>query len=137
TAHSQNNVSFRIPTPVFGAGLIEAIADETILANIKSPAVMGVSGHVNREGNAGTITRFGWKAQNKSLVIFSAEAYNVEQGVTNEGFPQERSASPECFANPTPEDHSRIRNDAGSLTGTVTEMSGDIVNFANFMRLLA
>jgi CxxC motif-containing protein (DUF1111 family) len=40
---------------------------------------------VNRNGNDGTVTRFGWKAQNKSLVIFSGEAYNVELGITNEG----------------------------------------------------
>jgi len=30
--------------------------------------------------NDGTISRFGWKAQNKSLMIFSGEAYNVEYG---------------------------------------------------------
>src|SRR5689334_14124591 len=49
TAIAQNNLSFRIPTPTFGAGLIEAIEDSTILANIKS-SVMGVTGHENREG---------------------------------------------------------------------------------------
>jgi len=44
----------------------------------------------NRNGNDGTIARFGWKAQNKSLLLFSGEAYNVEQGVTNELFQTER-----------------------------------------------
>ena len=38
----------------------------------------------------GSITRFGWKAQNKSLVIFSVEGYNLEQGVSYEEFPDER-----------------------------------------------
>ena len=107
-ASTHDNISFRIPTPVFGAGLIEAIADETILANIKNPPQMGVSGHVNREGNAGTVTRFGWKAQNKSLVIFSAEAYNVEQGVTNELFPQERDETAKCTFGTYPEDHTNF-----------------------------
>ena len=130
-AHSQNNVTFRIPTPVFGAGLIEAIADETILANIKNPPVMGVSGHVNREGNAGTITRFGWKAQNKSLVIFSAEAYNVEQGVTNELFPQERDETSKCTFGTYPEDHTNFEETQPQ------QISSDAVNFANFMRFLA
>src|SRR5207237_10773442 len=102
-------------------------------ANLASTAsqrqALGIGGVFNTSGNDGTITRFGWKAQNKSLLIFAAEAYNVEQGVSNEGFPQERSASPECFANPPPEDHNHIRvDDSGSLTGTVTQMSGDIVN---------
>src|SRR5262249_8243588 len=94
TAAAQNNLIFRIPTPVFGAGLIESILDSTILANKVANAAaktaLGISGHENREGNAGTITRIGWKAQNKSLAIFSGEAYNVEMGVTNELFQNER-----------------------------------------------
>ena len=104
-AAAQGNLVFRIPTPTFGLGLVEAIKDSTILANIKNPPVMGISGRVNREGNAGTVTRFGWKAQNKSLVIFSGEAYNVEQGVTNELFPQERDETPSCQFNRHPENH--------------------------------
>src|SRR5215471_301191 len=82
------NVIFRVPTPVFGAGLIEAISDSTILNNANANQTqkqnLGISGHANFSGNDGTITRFGWKAQNKSLLIFAGEAYNVEQGVTNE-----------------------------------------------------
>ena len=126
-----NNLSFRIPTPVFGAGLIEAIADETILANIKKQPVMGVSGHANREGNAGTVTRFGWKAQNKSLVIFSGEAYNVEQGVTNELFPQERDETSRCTFGTYPENHTNFEETQPQ------NISSDAINFANFMRFLA
>src|SRR5229473_141955 len=110
------NIIFRIPTPVFGAGLIEAISDSAILANMHSNAsaksAMGIFGHanahlsgnVNRNANDGTITRFGWKAQNKSLLMFASEAYNVEMGVTNELFPQERDETPGCLFNATPED---------------------------------
>src|SRR5262249_890508 len=61
TAAAQNNLIFRIPTPLFGAGLIEAILDFTIIANknsnLNAKAALGISGHENREGNAGTITR--------------------------------------------------------------------------------
>src|SRR3974390_1248506 len=60
-----DNVIFRIPTPTFGAGLIENIADDTILdnmtANSSLKTQLGVSGHPNRSGNDGSITRFGWK----------------------------------------------------------------------------
>ena len=49
-----------------------------------------LGGNVNRSANDGTITRFGWKAQNKSLLMFAGEAYNVEMGISNELFPQER-----------------------------------------------
>lgn len=128
---ASGNVSYRIPTPVFGAGLIEAIPDSTILANEAANASaksnLGISGRENRSGNDGTITRFGWKAQNKSLLIFAGEAYNVEQGVTNEVFPNSRQTDPACDTNGLPEDHTDLTTGAAS----------DTVNFALFMRLLA
>lgn len=131
-AASQHNLIFRIPTPVFGAGLIEAIPDSTILANQNANSNakrnFGIAGHPNRNGNDGTVTRFGWKAQNKSLKIFASEAYNVEQGVTNEGFPNEREENPSCFFNGTPEDHTHA--DAT----TPQAMLSDIERFVNFMR---
>jgi len=137
------NVVFRIPTPIFGAGLIEAIPDAEILANMavdthrKKP--MGIYGHpnahlagnVNRNAADGTITRFGWKAQTNSLLMFSGEAYSIEMGVTNQLFPQEREESPDCVLGPTPEDASVFASPAPG------EMASDIVGFANFMRLLA
>ena len=129
------NVIFRIPTPVYGGGLIEGIKDSTIVANksenAAAKAALGISGHENREGNTGTITRFGWKAQNKSLPIFSGEAYNVEQGVTNELFQQERDETPGCLFNPTAEDHTSF------APGPVNDVNSDVIAFANFMRFLA
>src|SRR6516162_4717477 len=110
------NIIFRIPTPVFGAGLIEAIPDSAILANLQTNATdrsaLGISGHpnailsgnVNRSANDGTITRFGWKAQNKSLLMFASEAYNVEMGISNQLFPQERDETPSCLFTATPND---------------------------------
>ncbi len=87
-----NNIIFRIPTPTFGAGLIENIDDSTLIANQQAQAAnnFGIGGAFNRNGNDGTIARFGWKAQNKSLLLFAGEAYNVEMGITNEIFSQER-----------------------------------------------
>ena len=144
TALAQNNVIFRIPTPVFGLGLVEATPDQALIDNLNSTAKartwLGIAGSFNTSGNDGTITRFGWKAQNKSLLIFAAEAYNVEQGVSNEGFTQERPLPGEglrtglpaaCRINPTPEDHTNFSD--GTATGTLSDLAG----FANFMRLLA
>jgi CxxC motif-containing protein (DUF1111 family) len=72
------NVSFRIPTPVFGLGLIENTPDATLQANLAANAsqksALGIGGRLNTTGNDGTVTRFGWKAQNKSLEIFAGEA---------------------------------------------------------------
>jgi CxxC motif-containing protein (DUF1111 family) len=136
-----DNVIFRIPTPVFGAGLIENIDDATILANMDDSAELkqslGISGHPNRNGNDGTITRFGWKAQNKSLEVFAGEAYNVEMGVTSELFQSERPSPGEglpasCLFNMTPEDTTHF------VPGTTTaQVPSDVTQFAIFMRLLA
>src|SRR5208282_4215750 len=92
TAVAENNIIFRIPTPVFGAGLIENLDDSTLLKNqlVNLNNNLGISGTFNHNGNDGTISRFGWKAQNKSLHIFAGEAYNVEMGISNLLFPQDR-----------------------------------------------
>jgi CxxC motif-containing protein (DUF1111 family) len=77
---------------LFGLGLIDGIQDREILERHQAIAAIraqqGIGGMPNRSGNDGTITRFGWKAQNKSIAIFSGEAYNVEMGVTNDLFTQ-------------------------------------------------
>jgi CxxC motif-containing protein (DUF1111 family) len=140
---ANNNVIFRIPTPTFGLGLLENVPDLALRANLRSNDEMkdglGIHGRFNVAGNDGTITRFGWKAQNKSLLIFASEAYNVEQGVSNEGFPNERSAVAGCVFNNTPEDSTKIINPNGNggSIGTASQMSSDTVNFAAFMRLTA
>src|SRR6201981_2879890 len=138
SAIEQGNIIFRVPTPLFGAGLVESITDTAILTNAANPhkAALGISGQVNRSGNDGTVTRFGWKAQNKSLVMFAGEAYNVEQGVTNELFPNERDETPGCMFNALPED-STVLTPNGSSVSTASDYSSDIVNFAAFGRLSA
>jgi CxxC motif-containing protein (DUF1111 family) len=127
----RQNLSFRIPTPVFGAGLVESIADSTLTANLAANGdrkqQLDIQGRFNTNGNDGTITRFGWKAQNKSLTIFSGEAYNVEVGITNEVFPQEREGDPACLSTASPEDHPDL--DQGVYS--------DVAMFTLFMRYLA
>ncbi len=136
-----NNVIFRIPTPTFGLGLVEATPDSTLQANLAAnrqiKSQLGINGTLNTSGNDGTVTRFGWKAQNKSLMVFAGEAYNVEQGVSNEAFGNERAAVAGCVFNGSPEDTTKMLDDQNSSTGTAAEMSSDLVNFAAFMRFSA
>jgi CxxC motif-containing protein (DUF1111 family) len=139
---ARGNVSFRIPTPLFGLGLVENTSDlalqSNLAANQAEKSLLGIRGNFNLSGNDGTITRFGWKAQNKSLLMFAGEAYNVEIGVSSELFPNERSAAPGCVYNGTPEDATNIVDPSnGSTVGTASVMSSDIVNFAAFSRLSA
>lgn len=140
-AIQEKNIIFRIPTPTFGAGLVENIPDgnlRTDSTNISSrQSSLGIaSGRFNTSGNDGTITRFGWKAQNKSLLIFSGEAYNVEQGVTSEAFPNERDNTAGCQFNATPEDSTNLAVSEPTAS-PASDFSSDVVNFAAFMRLLA
>jgi CxxC motif-containing protein (DUF1111 family) len=145
-AQATNNIIFRIPTPVFGAGLIENLDDSTLLINQGKNLDnnFGIAGTFNHDGNDGTISRFGWKAQNKSLHIFSGEASNVEMGISNELFPQERplpeedqfglGLPPSCLnlaGIGYPEDRS---NPLSTPNAAVLD---DVSALANFMRFLA
>jgi CxxC motif-containing protein (DUF1111 family) len=97
------SISFRIPTPLFGLGLVENTPDATLEADADKQAgareMLRIKGHFNHKqggldgsgtfnlsGNTGAIMRFGWKAQNPTLEVFAGEALNVELGVTNELF---------------------------------------------------
>jgi CxxC motif-containing protein (DUF1111 family) len=142
--YAAGNVIFRIPTPIFGAGLVEQIPDAAILANQSASAsvktalgIFGrphrirISGEPNNNGNDGTVARFGWKAQNKSLLLFSGEAYNVEMGITNELFQTERDETASCQLVATP--NNTTNTDGANGTDTLSA----IEKFAFFMRLLA
>jgi hypothetical protein len=154
---ARNNVIFRIPTPTFGDGLVEGVSDLNLENAFNAQATqngsLGISGTFNRTGNTGNITRFGWKAQNPSLNVFASEAYNVEEGVTNDGFPEKRNmsvmpgggpqtlqqaASAQCAPNPLPEDtNSTVDNISPPSASLISDESSDVVNFTQFMRLLA
>jgi CxxC motif-containing protein (DUF1111 family) len=146
-----NNVIFRIPTPLFGGGLIEGVSDLTLRNSFSAQASrngsLGISGSFNTIGNTQNITRFGWKAQNPSLMVFAGEAYNVEEGVTNEVFPEERNTSADqtgtpanaaCTPNPEPEDTSSSVDPFSPPSASLpSDLASDIVNFSMFPRLLA
>jgi CxxC motif-containing protein (DUF1111 family) len=121
------NFSLRIPTPLFGLGLVENVTDDALVAaqDTALMATLGITaGNFNRNFQSGTITRFGWKAQDQSLLEFAGEAYLMEMGVTNELFPTSK-VSGVCDPNPQPEDFTRT--DGGA---------SDTENFAVFNRLL-
>lgn len=128
----------RVPIPLFGAGLVEAIPDETLRA-LEDPNDRngdGVSGRagiiVDVDTGERRVGRFGWKAQHATLITFGADAYRNEMGITNDLFPQESAfaISEEqmrlCDPFPDPED---IRDPRSRRRG--------IDNFASFMRFLA
>jgi CxxC motif-containing protein (DUF1111 family) len=143
SAVRQGNTRFRIPLQLFGLGIIDGIQDREILARHAATATirasLGIGGVPNRSGNDGTITRFGWKAQNKSIAIFAGEAYNVEMGVTNDLFLQATDETPTCnFDKSEPNDITRT--DPNELRNqsffNPLHIIADWLQFALFMRFL-
>jgi len=131
-------IARRIPIPVFGAGLVEAIPDETILA-LADPEDRngdGISGRASIIRDIATgdarVGRFGWKAQHATLLAFGADAYRNEMGITNDLFRTELGVGltadqyRRCDPFPDPED--RI--------DPATRRRG-IDNFESFMKFLA
>jgi CxxC motif-containing protein (DUF1111 family) len=154
TQLQNRNLVFRIPTPLFGAGLIEYIPDREIIENqarsAQAKLALGIrgrpnmlltsgsiSGQPNKNGNDGTIGRFGHKAQNKSLLIFSGEAYNVEMGITNGAFPTERDETDGCMFGAAPNDDVTLEGEPGKPAPTPLEAISSIDRFTLFMRFLA
>jgi CxxC motif-containing protein (DUF1111 family) len=128
----------RVPIPLFGAGLVEAIPDDT-LRSLEDPNDRngdGISGRaaivVDVDTGERRVGRFGWKAQHATLITFGADAYRNEMGITNDLFPHESAfgITPDrmrlCDPFPDPED---IRDPRSRRRG--------IDNFASFMRFLA
>ncbi len=122
-------VSHRITTPLFGAGLIEAIPAATILARAGQTDADGVHGVANIVHNPETgqdeVGRFGWKAQHSSLHLFAGDAYLNELGVTSKSFPNDNLPQ----GKPIP---------AGwGPTAFPEDQDGDVENFTAFMQFLA
>lgn len=126
----------RVTTPLFGAGLMEAITDGTLEQNARQPQPDGVRGRVSYVLDVATgqrrVGRFGWKAQHATLLAFAGDAYLNEMGVTSRFFPHENAPNgrADLLARfdqvPDPEDV--VEPDSGK---------GDIDHAADFMRLLA
>jgi len=134
TLITSDNLGFRMPSPMFGAGLVVSIGDDTILQNMAADhalkQALGIAGHPNTLPN-GTIGRLGWKAELNSIQLFVAGAYNAEIGVTNPLSRIENDPDPSCHFNQTPED--RFKPGAPTLP----EFFPDVVNFAFFVGFLA
>jgi CxxC motif-containing protein (DUF1111 family) len=137
SAAANNNIAFRIPLQLFGLGLIESIQDSSIRANMsanqETKQELGISGHPNIVPNNGTISRFGWKAQNASLTIFAGEAYNVEMGISNDAFPIGRSEDPACTSAYEPFDVPRTEP---AIYNNPLKIMPAWLMFAEFMRFV-
>jgi cytochrome c553 len=129
-----NNLIFRQTTPLFGEGLMEIVQNADILANMTAnqaaKQALGINGHPSIAPD-GSISRFGWKAQGRSLILFAGEAYNIEEGITNELSPNEINQTPSCLTNAISEDHTNFTQFRAH------NFDGDPEDLGNFIRFLA
>jgi len=129
-----NNLIFRQTTPMFGEGLMEIIKNADILANMNANLAqkqsLGIAGRPNIADD-GSVSRFGWKAQGRSVILFSGDAYNIEEGITNELSPHELIEDPNCATNPLPEDHTFF-----SAKFPAHDFDADPEDLGNFIRFL-
>lgn len=91
-------ISARIPTPVFGLGLLEAV-DSAVLEGLADPDDLdgdGISGRPNRVWDVvakkTVLGRFGWKASSPNLLQQAAAAYAADMGIGTWLFPDEGGA---------------------------------------------
>jgi CxxC motif-containing protein (DUF1111 family) len=131
-----NVVARRLTTPLFGAGLIDAITDSEIVLGTLRAKPAGITGKVavvtDVVSGKKRIGRFGWKAQQATLLAFSGDAYLNEMGITNRFFPIENA--------PNGNRALLARFDrVADLEDTVDAADGkaDVDRLADFMRLLA
>jgi hypothetical protein len=126
-----NVVTSRRTQSVFGLGLVDATADSVFIALAQSqaaatPAVAGRTSNVmDLSTGLPAVGKFGWKAADATLLVFSGDAALNEMGITNPLFPNEVCPQGDCSAlafNPDPG-----MNDDGGV---------DMVRFNNFMSFL-
>lgn len=134
--HEANVIAQRQTTPLFGAGLIEAIPDAAILQNMLLPKADGVKGKAAEITDITTgekrIGHFGWKAQQASLLAFAADAYVNEMGITNRFFPHENAPN----GNQALLNQFKRTSDPEDQIDPATG-KGDIDTTADYMRYLA
>ena len=120
--------TFRISTNTLGAGFIECVANETLLAirDAQPEALRGtaIMVPVLEAASAPRLGRFGWKNQHASLESFAADAYLNEMGITTPLFPDENTSAGKFVGYGSGYDRVPDPEDDGV----------DVVAFANFMR---
>ena len=95
-------VARRRPTALFGLGLVDAVPDSFLLALAEEQAHLSpqTAGRPNMGVDPATghirVGRFGWKAQEPTLLAFAGDAYVNELGVTTPLFPNENCPQGNC-----------------------------------------
>ena len=140
---AETEKAFRIVTSAIGDGFVECIANGTLQNNVAAQplAQRGTLTNVpvTEAGNALRVGRFGWKAQQASLLSFAGDAYLNEMGITSK-FAGDNGRSSDDPAAGTSENPCTtaegVRNCTGAPFDPVADPEddgGDVLAFADFM----
>ncbi len=131
-----NVVIRRESTPLYGMGLMEAIPDAVLRQSAVRPKPDGVRGRAAEVVDVTTgqkrVGRFGWKAQQATLLAFAGDAYLNEMGVTSRFFPHENAPNGNEALLARFDKVADPEDEVDPVTG-----KGDIDVVADFMRFLA
>ncbi|PWT93940.1 MAG: hypothetical protein C5B55_03605 [Blastocatellia bacterium] len=136
--------AFRVTTSTLGDGFVECISNTTLQNNVAAEP-SGQRGTLTtvpvvEANNALRVGRFGWKAQQASLLSFAGDAYLNEMGITNkfDGFGGRSSSDPNAGTSENP-----ASTADGVLNVTFPspfdpvadpeDDGGDVLAFADFM----
>jgi len=136
--------AFRITLSTLGDGFIECISNTSLQNNVAAqPAAQRgtlTQVPVVEANNALRIGRFGWKAQQASLLSFSGDAYLNEMGITNkfDGFAGRSSNDPNAGTSENPASTAEgVLNvtfpSAFDPVADPEDDGGDVMAFADFM----
>ncbi|MBF6057376.1 di-heme oxidoreductase family protein [Thiomicrorhabdus heinhorstiae] len=139
---SDSIIEARIANPVFGLGLLEAIPEETILnwadeSDADGDGISGKPNYVwNPEKGENELGRFGWKANNSTLRMQTADAAFNDIGLTNLMFRELTSEyHPDFLAyqNCRPEQKECLQAyDSGKLEMSEAQMN-DVTTYLQFL----
>lgn len=136
--------AFRITLSTLGDGFVECISNTSLQNNVANQP-LGQRGTLTavpvvEANNTLRIGRFGWKAQQASLLSFSGDAYLNEMGITNkfDGFAGRSSSDPNAGTseNPASTADGVINVTFPSAFDPVADPEddgGDVLAFADFM----
>src|SRR5215510_6712000 len=136
--------AFRIVTNAIGDGFVEAIANQTLQDNVAAEPLAQrgtlTSVPVTEANNTLRVGRFGWKAQQASLLSFAGDAYLNEMGITSifDGFGGRSSSAADAGT------HENPASTAEGVTNVTfpspfdpvqdpEDDGGDVLAFADFM----
>src|SRR5215475_2361935 len=140
----ENVRAFRVVTQTLGDGFVECVANQDLLANVNAEPLAQrgtlTAVPVTEANNTLRFGRFGWKAQQASLLSFAGDAYLNEMGITSkfDGFGGRSSSAADAGTHENP---------ASTADGVIDvtfpspfdpvvdpeDDGGDVLAFADFM----